>query len=64
MLQGLKLSGHTDTLTKVNNLIEEIYKRGEIQNDQQYGHAPDKIHIIEMELPSKLLGKNSFQYET
>ena len=36
ILLGLKLSGHTDTLTKASNLIDEIYKRGEIQNKQQY----------------------------
>ena len=26
-LLGLKLSGHTDTLTEVSNLIGEVYKR-------------------------------------
>ena len=35
LLLGLKLSGHTDTLTEASNLIEEFYKRGEIQNKQQ-----------------------------
>ena len=33
---GLKLSGHTDTLTDASNLIDELYKRGEIQNKQKY----------------------------
>ena len=28
---GLKSSGHTDTLTEASNLIDELYKRGEIQ---------------------------------
>ena len=32
VLLGLKLSGHTDTLTEASNLIDELYKRGEIQN--------------------------------
>ena len=32
ILLGLKLSGHTDTLTEASNLIDELYKRGEIQN--------------------------------
>ena len=36
ILLGLKLSGHTDTLTKASNLIDELYKRGEIQKKQQY----------------------------
>ena len=30
ILLGLKLSGHTDTLTDAINLIDEFYKRGEI----------------------------------
>ena len=33
ILLGLKLSRHTDTLTEASNLIDELYKRGEIQND-------------------------------
>ena len=43
VLLGLKLSGHTDTLTEASNLIEELYKRGEIQNKQQYQNALDKF---------------------
>ena len=39
VLLGLKLSGHTDTLTEASNLIDELYKRGEIQNKQQYRSA-------------------------
>ena len=35
ILLGLNLSGHTDTLTEASNLIDELYKRGEIQNEQQ-----------------------------
>ena len=41
-LLGLKLSGHTNTLTEAGNLINEIYKRGEKQNRQQYRNAFDK----------------------
>ena len=36
---GLKLSGHFDTLTEASNLIDELYKRGEIQNKQKYRDA-------------------------
>ena len=43
ILLGLKLSGHTDTLTEASNLIDELYKRGEIQNEQQYRNALNKI---------------------
>ena len=39
ILLGLKLSGHTDTLTEASNLIDELYKRGEIQTKQQYRNA-------------------------
>ena len=43
ILLGLKLSGHTDTLTEASNLIDELYKRGEIKNKQQYRNALDKF---------------------
>ena len=43
VLLGLKLSGHTDTLTEASNLIDELYKLGEIQIKQQYRNAPDKF---------------------
>ena len=43
VLLGLKLSGHTDILTEASNLIDELYKRGEIQNKQQYQNALDKF---------------------
>ena len=44
VLLGLKLAGHTDTLTKTSNLIDELFKRGEIQTEQYYRNAPDKIY--------------------
>ena len=43
VLLGLKLSGHTDTLTEASNLIDELYKQGEIQNKQQYRNAPNNL---------------------
>ena len=43
ILLGLKLSGHTDTLTEASNLIDILYKRGEIQNKQQYRNALNKF---------------------
>ena len=43
VLLGLRLSGHTDTLTEASNLIDELYKRGEIQNKQQYRNALNKL---------------------
>ena len=36
ILLGLKITGHTDILTEAQNLIDELYKRGETQNKQQY----------------------------
>ena len=38
-LLGLKLSNHTDTLTEASNSIDDLYKRGKIQNKQQYRNA-------------------------
>ena len=43
VILGLKLSGHTDTLTEASDLIDELYKRGEIQNKQQYRNALNKF---------------------
>ena len=43
VLLGIKLSGYTDTLTEDSNLIDELYKRGEIQNKQQYRNALDEF---------------------
>ena len=43
ILLGLKLSGHTDTLTEASNLIDKLYKRGEMQNKNQYRNALDKF---------------------
>ena len=54
VLPGLKLSGHTDTLTEASNLIDQLYKRGEIQNKQQYRNVLNKFSTIQTELPSKL----------
>ena len=45
VLLGLKISGHSDTLTEASNLIDELYKRGEIQNKQQYRNAINKFQI-------------------
>ena len=39
ILLGSKLSGHADTLTDASNLIDELYNRSEIQNEQQYRNA-------------------------
>ena len=43
VLLGLKLSGHSDTLTEASNLIDELYKRGEIQNKQHPRNALNKF---------------------
>ena len=43
VLLGLKLSGHTDTLTEVSYLIDELYKSVENQNQRQYRNAPNKF---------------------
>ena len=43
---GWKLTGHTDTLTKTSNLIDELYERAEMQNQQDYRNAIDKFRTI------------------
>ena len=46
LLLGPKISGHTDTLTEGSALIDELYKRGEIQNKQQYRNAINNFSNI------------------
>ena len=46
ILLGLKIYGHTDFLTEASNLIDELYKRGEIQNKLQYRNAINKFSNI------------------
>ena len=58
ILLGLRLSGHTDTLTEASNLIDGKFKREEIQAEQQYRNALDKFHTQKMELPSKKSNKS------
>ena len=43
VLLGLKVSGHSNTLSEASNLIDEIYNGGEIQNKQQYRNALNKF---------------------
>ena len=43
VLLGLKISGHTDTLTAASALIDRLYKMGEIQNKQRYRNALNKF---------------------
>ena len=43
ILLGLKLSGHSNTLTEASNLIAELYKLGEIQDKRQYRNALNKF---------------------
>ena len=43
ILLGLKLSGHSDTVTEASALIDQLYKLGEIQNKQQYRNALDNF---------------------
>ena len=45
-LLGLKLSGHTDTLKEASQLNDELYKRGEIETEQQHHTAIDKVEYI------------------
>ena len=43
VLLGLKLYGPTDTLTEASNLRDELYKRRENQNEQQYQNASNNF---------------------
>ena len=39
ILLGLNSAGHIDTLAEGSSLIDEVYKKGEIQNKEQYQNA-------------------------
>ena len=54
ILLGVKLSGYFDILTEASNLIDEVYKRGEIQNEKQYRNAPNELNSQRLELSSKI----------
>ena len=43
ILLGLRLSGHSNVLSKASALIDPLYKLGEIQNKQQYRNALSKF---------------------
>ena len=43
-LEGLKLSGHTVTLTEVSNLIGELYRKGEMKIEKKYRNDPNNFH--------------------
>ena len=45
ILLGLKLSGHSNTVTEASVLLDELYKLGDIQNKQQYQNALNKFQI-------------------
>ena len=44
ILLRLRLIGLSDTLTESTNLIDDLYKRGEMQKEQQYRIALDKLY--------------------
>ena len=58
---GLKLGGHTNTLTESANFNNEVYKRGEIRYEKQNPSALDNNRTDEMEHPSKLLKQIAFK---
>ena len=43
ILLDLKLLGLTDTLTEASNLVDQLYKIGERENEQQFQNAPNKF---------------------
>ena len=43
VLLGLKLAGHTDTLIEASQLLDALFKKGEIKTEQQYRNAIDKF---------------------
>ena len=44
ILLGLELSGDTNTSTEASNLIDDLYERRELQNEQHDRNALNKFH--------------------
>ena len=44
ILLEFKLSGKTNTLPEASNLLDDIYKSGETQNEQEYPNAADNFN--------------------
>ena len=57
VLLRYKPSGHTDTLTEASHLLDELYKRAEMETEQQYPKALGKFRTKIKKLPTKLLQK-------
>ena len=60
VLLASKLSRHTNILTRASNLIEELYSKAEIENEQQNRNALRKFFTKKMELPSKFSEQIAF----
>ena len=43
VLLGLKLAGHTDTLIEASQLLDALFKKGEIETEQQFRNAINKF---------------------
>ena len=56
----MKLSGYNNILTEASNLIDELYKREELQNEEEYRNALDKFHTQKVELPIIILEQLAF----
>ena len=46
ILLGSRLSSHTNTLKEASNLISELYKRGEIQNEEPSRNSINKFFTL------------------
>ena len=55
VLLGLKISGHTDTLTDASNLIDDLYKNGDFQKNNNIEMLLTSFLPNKRDVPSKLL---------
>ena len=44
ILHGLKQPGFTSTLREDSNLLDDLFKKARIQNEENYRNAVDKLH--------------------
>ena len=64
LLLGLKLSGHIDTLTEASNLYDELYRIGDIQNEQQNRNALDRTQSKRLTKINVFIPQYTYKHES
>ena len=63
-LLGLNVAGYTEILIEASNLIDELYRRGKIQNEEQPRNVLDSFYTNKIILPSMVFKQIVFNTRT